>query len=140
MSPNQVNKENEMLVWSSNEELDPVPKIRRHVQVGDHVRISKAKHVFEKGYLPNWTTEIFVVSKILNTVPIQVKIKDLNDEEIIGSFYLKEIQAVDLPDEYEIEKIVSRKRVRGQMQYLVKWLGYPDSFNSWVSAADIREL
>ena len=96
--------------------------------------------MFEKGYLPNWTTEIFVVSKILNTVPIQVKIKDLNDEEIIGSFYLKEIQAVDLPDEYEIEKIVSRKRVRGQMQYLIKWLGYPDSFNSWVSAADIREL
>ena len=96
--------------------------------------------MFEKGYLPSWTTEIFTVSKILDTQPIQVKVTDYDGNEIRGSFYLKEIQQVDMPDDFEIEEIIERKRVRGQMQYLVKWLGYPKSMNSWVSAADIREL
>ena len=114
--------------------------MRKHVQIGDHVRISKAKSIFEKGYLPNWTGKIFTVSKILKTNPIQVKLRDYNDEEIIGSFYLPEIQAVDMPEDFEIEEILSQKRVNGQLQYYVKRLGYHKSMNSWISAADIRQL
>ena len=61
-------------------------------KVGDHVRISKYKNIFAKGYAPNWSEEIFVFQKVRNTVPWTYVINDLNDEEIIGSFYEKELQ------------------------------------------------
>ena len=58
-------------------------------KVCDHVRISKYKNIFTKGYIPNWSEEVFVVSKIKNTVPWTYVIKDLNGKEIIGTFYDK---------------------------------------------------
>ena len=60
-------------------------------KVGDHVRISKQKNIFAKGYAPNWSEEVFVVSKIKNTVPWTYVVSDLNGEEITGSFYEKEL-------------------------------------------------
>ena len=61
-------------------------------KVGDRVRISRYKNIFPKGYAPNWSSEIFIVNKINDTVPYTYNLKDLNDEEIIGSFYDKELQ------------------------------------------------
>ena len=61
-------------------------------KVGDRVRKSKFKNIFAKGYTPNWSKEIFIVDKINDTVPYTYNIKDLNDEEIIGSFYDRELQ------------------------------------------------
>ena len=61
-------------------------------KVGDRVRISKFKNIFAKGYTPNWSTEIFIVDKINNTMPYTYNIKSLNGEEIIGSFYDRELQ------------------------------------------------
>ena len=60
--------------------------------VGDRVRISKLKNIFAKGYTPNWSKEIFIVNKINDTVPYTYSLKDLNDDEIIGSFYDRELQ------------------------------------------------
>ena len=60
--------------------------------VGDRVRISKLKNIFAKGYTPNWSREIFIVNKINDAVPYPYNLKDLNDEEIIGSFYDRELQ------------------------------------------------
>ena len=61
-------------------------------KVGDHVRISKYKNIFAKGYTQNWSEEVFVVSKIKDTVPWTYVISDLNGEKIAGSFYEKELQ------------------------------------------------
>ena len=61
-------------------------------KVGDRVRISKFKNIFAKGYSPNWNREIFIVNKRNDTVPYTYNIKDLNDEEIIGRFYDRELQ------------------------------------------------
>ena len=61
-------------------------------KIGDRVRISKAKNIFAKGYTPNWSTEIFIINKINDKVPYIYNLKDLNDEEIIGSFYDRELQ------------------------------------------------
>ena len=58
-------------------------------KVGDHVRISKYKNIFAKGYTPNWSEEIFIVSKIKNTILWTYVINDLNGEEIKGSFMKK---------------------------------------------------
>ena len=60
-------------------------------KVGDHVRISKYKNILAKGCIPNWSAEIFVISKIKNTVPWTFVINDLNDEDIFGRFYENEL-------------------------------------------------
>ena len=101
-------------------------------KVGDHVRISKYKNIFAKGYAPNWSEEIFIVSKIKNTVPWTHAISDLNGEEITGSFYEKELQKTN-QKEFRIEKILKRK---GDKLY-VKWKGYDNSFNSRINKKDI---
>ena len=66
----------------------------RKFKVGDHVRISKYKNIFAKGYAPNWNEEIFVVKKIKNTVPWTSVISDLNGEEIVGSFSEKKCRTL----------------------------------------------
>ena len=61
-------------------------------KIGYHVRISKYKNIFAKGYTPNWSEEIFIIKKIKSTVPWTYIISDLNDEEFLRSFYEKELQ------------------------------------------------
>ena len=83
------------------------------------------KFIFAKGYAPNWSEEIFVIKKVKNTVPWTYVINDLNGEEIIGSFYEKELQKTN-QKKFRIEKILKRK---GDTFY-VKWKAYDNSFNS----------
>ena len=61
-------------------------------KVNDHVRISKYKNVFAKGYVPNWSEEVFIVNEMKNTVPCTYAISELNGENVIGTFYEKELQ------------------------------------------------
>ena len=61
-------------------------------KVGDHVRISKYKNIFAKGYTPNWSEEVFVIKEVKNTVPWTYVISDLDGESIVGTFYEKELQ------------------------------------------------
>ena len=61
-------------------------------KIGHHVRISKYKNIFAKGYTPNLSEEVFVLTKVQNTVPWKYVMNDLNNEEIIGAFYEKELQ------------------------------------------------
>ena len=77
-------------------------------KVGDRVRISKYKNIFAKRYMPNWSEEIFVIKKIKNTVRWTYVINDLNGEEIIGTFYEKELLGTN-QQEFLIEKIFKRK-------------------------------
>ena len=107
---------------------DKDPKFK----VGDYVRISKYKNIFAKGYTPNWSEVIFLIENIKNTVPWTYVIYDLNDEEIIGTFYEKELQGTN-QQKFRIEKIIKRK---GNKLY-VKWKGYNNSFNSWIDKKDI---
>ena len=97
------------------------------VKVGDHVRISKYKNIFAKGYTTNWSEEAFVISKIENIVPWTYVINDLNGEEIIGTFYEKELQKTN-QQTFRIEKVIKKK---GDKLY-VKWKDYDNSFNSWI--------
>ena len=76
--------------------IDEHNEKRSRYKVGDRVRISKFKNIFAKGYTPNWSKEIFIIDKINDTVPHTYNLKDLNDEEIIGSFYDQELQKTKL--------------------------------------------
>ena len=109
-------------------------------QVGDHVRISKAKRTFKKGYLPNWTREIFTVVACQSGHPPVYVLQDAHGEVLQGTFYAEEQKVtVTAHKLYKIETIL-RERTRGKRtQYLVKWEGYPDSFNSWLDKTDITK-
>ena len=107
---------------------DKDPKFK----IDDLVRISRYKNIFTKGYMPNWSEEIYVVSKIKNTVPWTYVISDLNGEQIIVTFYEKELQATN-QQKFRAEKVLKRK---GDKLY-VKWKGYNNSFNSWIDKKDI---
>ena len=96
-------------------------------KVSDHVRISKYKNIFAKGYAPNWSEEMFVIKKVKNTVPWTYVIDDLNGD-LISTFYEKELQKTN-QEEFRIEKVIKRKGDK----FYVKWKGYGNSFNSWIN-------
>ena len=107
-------------------------------KIGDKVRISMYKRkVFDKGYTPNWTEEVFTIDKIQYTNPITYKLKDLNNEEIQGSFYEPELlrakQVV-----FRIDKVL--RRYYKKKRALDKWKGYNDNYNSWIPIKDLKTL
>ena len=134
--PVDVKATNEKEVWLTlyGKKLPFVPKASK-LQVGDKVRLSMATQTFRKGYLPQWTEEIFTISQIVNRKPLVYRVQDYNGENIDGTFYKEELQKVVAPrdDIYKIERILHTRKRGGITEYFVKWLGYPDKFNSYVT-------
>ena len=107
---------------------------------GDRVRLVKSKRTFKKGYLPNWTEELFTVVRCMETRPLVYLVKDDHGEVLEGTFYAEELQKVIKKDDvYKIEKILKKRKKGRRVQYLVKWLGYPESFNSWIFNSDVQK-
>ena len=100
----------------------------------DHVRISRLHGVFYKGYLQHWSDEIFKIvgRKRLSGVNL-FSLSDLLGEKLKGHFYGPELQKVTPPKFFSLEKILKEKKSKGKKQFFVKWLNWPDKFNSWVS-------
>ena len=118
-----VNVEHNTCIDFKKEVNDKDPEFK----VGDHVRISKYKNIFAKGYTPNWSEEVFVVSKIKNTVPQTYVTNYLIDEKITGTFYEKELVKTN-QKEFRLEKVIKRKADKLH----AKWKGYYKSFNNWI--------
>ena len=95
--------------------------------IGDNVRTTKMKNLFDKIYTQWWTEEVFKISKIQLTIPVTYKITDYNGEEIHGSFYEQELQKIS-EGKFRMEKVL---KIQG-VKCLVKWMGYPKSFNSCI--------
>ena len=104
MQPSQVTKRNENQVWNNLY----VSLVRRPVhfkfQINDSVRISKVKHTFEKGYLPNWTEEIFTITERIPRQPPVYRLKDYSGELLEGVFYEAELQKVEKVDMFTLSK------------------------------------
>ena len=98
-------------------------------KIGDRVRISLEKNIFEKGYVTNWTEEIFVIYDIKYSNVPYYYLKDLNNEKLEGIFYEQELQKTKQDDLYIIEKILKTKN----SNIFVNWKGYDNSFNSWIN-------
>ena len=98
MGPVDVNEDNESIVWQKlyGEESDK--PVRFKFNIGDQVRISKARRTFKKGYLPSWTEEVFTITKRVLRRPPAYKIADFDDEELEGTFYEQELQRVNKTD------------------------------------------
>lgn len=104
------------------------------LKVGDRVRISRLKGVFEKGYSANWSEEVFKVVKVLSTEPTTYKITEWDDTPIKGSFYRNELLKTDFHPDLEnmrVEGVV--KKDPKNRRNLVKFIGWPAKYNSWVS-------
>jgi len=108
-------------------------------KIGDKVRISRLKGIFEKGYLPNWSEELFTIDKINNSYPITYKLKDLNNEVLEGGFYEEELQKTE-QEIYRVEKVIRKKKINGIDHALVKWSGYSDKHNLWIPVKDLTKL
>jgi len=104
--------------------------------VGDHVRVSKYKHVFEKGFTPNFTAESFVVDAVKPTNSITYRLKDCQGQPIQGGFYQEELTSVKYPYVYLIEKVLKRRGNR----LFVKCLGFNSSHNSWIEKEQKRGI
>jgi transposase InsO family protein len=134
MKPVDVTSENESdalfslygKYWEMNN-----PKL--FLSIGDYVRISKKKEIFEKkSETANFTEEIFKISSIARKPPITTyKIEDLDGEAVTSIFYPHELVKVKEKEIYDIERVIKTKTVNGKKLSFVKWKGYPDKFNSW---------
>ena len=104
-------------------------------KVGDHVRTSKykKKKKIAKGYTPNWCEEVFVIKEVKNAVSWTYVISDFNGEEIIGTFYEKELHKTN-QQKFRIEKVI---RGKGNELY-IEWKGWDNSFNSWNDKNDVE--
>ena len=137
LTPKEASKKkNELTVWRNlypdrYKKYNITPKF----SVGDEVRITKKKKVFEKGYTTRWTEELFTIKEIRDTNPITYKLTDLKGEEIEGTFYEPELQKTE-QQIYRIEKVIEKEKGRS----LVKWKGYSDKFNSWVDNKELIDL
>ena len=104
-------------------------------KIGDRVRISLEKNIFEKSYETNWTEEIFEIYDIKYSNVPYYYLKDLNNEKLQGSFYEQELQKTKQDDLYTIEKILKTNKDK----IYVKWRGYDNSFNSWINKNNVTK-
>lgn len=140
-APASVTKNDAKEVWQTLYGNTLVRRPPYKFEIAERVRISKSKKLFDKGYLPNWSEEMFTIFKRIPRNPPVYKLKEFDGDVLEGTFYEQELQRVNTEGEEEVYKIetILRTRKRGkQKEYFVKWLGYPDKYNSWVLSSDIE--
>lgn len=136
MTPIEVNKRNETIVRENinrNRQRYKTVDKKIEFQIGDKVRISKYKKVFAKGYLPNWTNEIFTIHSVQRTIPTTYKVKDYKNNVIDGSFYKHELKRAKLDDVYLVEKVLRKKGDK----VLVRWLGFDGTHDTWINKSEL---
>jgi hypothetical protein len=133
MKPSEVKKKHEKKLLNTVYNRIKIVNLSSKFHVGDHVRISKTRGVFDKKYMPNWSTEIFTIKKILLTNPNTYLLQDYQKQDIKGCFYQQQLQKVKHPDVYLVEKILRRKNNK----VFVKWLGFDSTHNSWIDKTKI---
>jgi transposase InsO family protein len=142
MTPLQVNKKNENILWKKLYQKDFLKSIKYKFNTGDYVRISKIKKLFEKGYLPNWTSEIFIVQERHATNPVTYKLRDLKNEKIAGSFYEVQMLPVGKPKLNILEQIdILRTRKQNYTtQYYIHYKGWDSRFDEWIDKEQITSI
>ncbi|XP_048588870.1 uncharacterized protein LOC116617272 [Nematostella vectensis] len=112
-------------------------------QVGDQVRLSKVKQTFTKGYLPNWTEEVFTVGQVLDHVtPTAYILREWDGDALEGRFYEPELQKVHVTEAhpFKIDRVLKTWKRGGRGEYWVHWKGWPDKYNSWVPATEVHKV
>ena len=146
LRPSQVTKENQSQVWMTLYRKKPVAlkpeKLR--IKVGDWVRVSNLKKVFDTEYHTRWSSEQYlVVASNLKQGRAAYTLQDFSGEVVSGTWYSNELQLISLPSDstYKIERIIKSRKLKGKpKQFLVKWLNWGKKWNSWVNEDDLMDL
>jgi hypothetical protein len=113
-------------------------------KIGDYVRISILRYPFTKGYKGKWREELFQIYQIKYTLPRNMyKIQTWSgNTKLEGTFYEEELQKVNYTKdmEFQIEKVLKERVRRGKKEFLVRWIGYGEEDDTWVSDKDMRDL
>ena len=141
LTPSEIDEDTQYLVLHRMKVLPQKKHKGKLFKVGDQVRLTYKKRTFRRGYEQKWTEEIFSISHAYyrNGVPVY-KVKDYDGEQIKGGFYGFELQKVDKDRDvlWKIEQLLKKKRVKGQTMLLVRWLGWPKKFDSWIAEKDLQ--
>lgn len=153
MKPIDVNETNKQALWNRmymKDDEDTIIKFK--FEVGDIVRVSFSKEVFEKGYTPNWTHKLYRIYKRIAKIPPAYKLvnflnnpddPDNNHEDFVvaqGIYYEPELQFIASSD----SQLVEIKHIRAEAnnkaeEYLIKWIGQ-DRIDTWVRETDLEEI
>ena len=143
MRPRDVSRENESQVFKTLYGMkDASDPIVFKYKTGDIVRISKARAPFTKGYEQSFTHEFFTITECVARRPPVYRLKDYDGDIIDGSFYEPELQKIhiDVDKPFKMESILERKKEGSIHMVLVKWLGWPSKFNSWIPEKDVVNI
>ena len=146
MSPVEAQEADSYILWKNQYgSADSfIPKrVTFKYEEGDRVRISYLKGAFDREYSEKWSTEVFtVIDRKLNQNIPMYKIKDYSNEVIGGYFYEYELQPAFIDDNtvYKIEKVIKKRTRSNKKEFLVKWKGWPDKYNSWVTDKELKEF
>ena len=140
IAPKDVTGVNEAQVWHRlyDKRLLAKKKNKQTLLVkGTRVRLNKKHRPFEKGYLPGWTEEVFVIRRVVPGVVPTYKVQEWDGTPLEGTFYRQDLQPVTVPDDglFRIEKVLQRKG----NQVKVRWQGWSDKYDSWIDAKTIRK-
>ena len=151
MKPNQVTKENEVNIWNKlhfpnqpKPKRKPITKTQPktyNLNIGDSVKISLSPYIFNRGYNKRFSDENYIIAdRSIKQGKEVYWLKDMDNEEIVGSFYYPQLQYVSHNDNdtYEIEKIIKSRNYKGKKQVLIKWTGWDKKFNSWINEDTIE--
>ena len=153
LAPEDVNETNSADLWAYLylRPKDYTQKNKKEIRLykqhflfkkGDLVRVSYKKMPFERGYQQRWTSELFKVTErfLIQGIPMY-KIEDFTGEEIKGNFYQNELTRVQKDEDslWFIEKKIRKRRRNGKVEWLVKFEGWPDKYNQWVSEREIKD-
>ena len=144
--PNNVNSENSADLWASmylHKKQYSKHKINFMFKPGDMARVSLTRMPFRKSFQEQWSREIFTIfsSFRIQGIPMY-KLQDFHKNFIKGNFYQNELMKVakDANEFFSIEKIIRKRKRRGKMEYLVKYLGWDSSYNEWIPSENIIDL
>lgn len=150
MRPNDVNYKNEKYVFKKLYGVNNFIELNKRrktslenknkiLPFGQKVRVAKGTIAFRKGYLPQWSDKVYILKKKRNDFHSPMySLTDENNKKVDRNFYFKEIQPVTITSDtkYRIEKILDQKIENGIKKYYIKWLGFDNSYNSWIDEND----
>ena len=132
-TPNKVTEANEKQIWSLMYGDLKTTQSPFKFEIGDTVRILSSRVIFRKSYETRWTSELFRIKNRLRKERQIYHLEDFNGGMIKGSFHAEELQKVRKTDDvFIVEKVLAKRRRKGKQEYLVRWAGWPSSFDSWV--------
>lgn len=134
MAPVDVKKKDEDRIWLKLYGTPSAPKM--HLPPGQLVRLSKVKGDFDKGYLPNWTEQHYRVEGATGRERRLYKLQTMKGDPVDASFYPEEVQPIKV-NEHRVERVLKRRTLNnGTREGLIKWKGWPERYNTWVTLDD----